>query len=298
VTDSQDQVAVNVSRPDGRTLEVLLVGPADGLPMVFHHGTPGGVAVYRPMVDAAVQRGLRVVLYGRPGYGASTPQPGRSVADAAADVAAIADHLGARQFITVGWSGGGPHALACARLLPGRCVAAASLAGVAPYDAGGLDWLAGMADDNVGEFAAAVAGPEQLTALLTEVAPLMKELTGEMLADGIGDLASPADLQALRGELADYVVASFQAGLRTGIDGWRDDDLAFVRDWGFSFGAPGGAPIAVWQGDEDRMVPFAHGQWLARQIPAARTHFSRGTGHMRLPLGDVLDELLELAGGR
>jgi pimeloyl-ACP methyl ester carboxylesterase len=298
VSDSQDQVAITVTLPDGRTLEALLVGPRDGLPMVFHHGTPGGVAVYPPMVDAAADRGLRVVLYGRPGYGASTPQPGRSVADAATDVQAIADHLDARRFITVGWSGGGPHALACARLLPSRCVAAATLAGVAPYDAAGLDWLAGMAEDNLGEFAAAVAGPEQLTGLLTEVAPLMQELTGEVLADGIGDLASPADKVALRGELADYVAASFRAGLRAGIAGWRDDDLAFVRDWGFSFGVPGGAPVAVWQGDEDRMVPFAHGHWLARQIPAARTHFSRGTGHMHLPFGDVFDELLELAGGR
>jgi len=288
---------ITVPTADGRELEVLVTGPADGLPIVFHHGTPGGVAVYSPMVAAAAELGLRVILYARPGYGGSTPAPGREVAGAAADVAAILDHLGAQEFLTAGWSGGGPHALACAHLLPGRCAAAAMLAGVAPFNADGLDWLAGMADDNVGEFSTALEGPDALTVLLTQIGPLMQGLTADVLADNIGDLASPPDKEALRGELAEYVAASFRAGLRPGIAGWRDDDLAFIRDWGFPVAAPeGGAPVCVWQGDEDRMVPFAHGQWLASHIPATRTHFSRGTGHMNLPFRDVFAELVEISG--
>ena len=264
---------------------------------MFHHGTPGGVALYPAMAAAAAARGLRLVLYARPGYGASDPQPGRTVAAAAADVAAILTALGAEEFVTAGWSGGGPHALACARLLPGRCLAAATLAGVAPYEAGGLDWLAGMAADNVAEFSAALAGEADLTALLEEAAVLLRDITAGVLADGIGDLASPSDVLALRGPLGSYVAELFRNGLRPGIAGWRDDDLAFVRDWGFSVEAAGdAAPVAVWQGDEDRMVPLAHGQWLAASLPAARVHFSRGTGHMELPLGEVLDELIELAG--
>jgi pimeloyl-ACP methyl ester carboxylesterase len=294
-----EQTARTVSRPDGRVLEVLTAGPPDGLPMVLHHGTPGGVALYEPMLAEAAARGLRTVLYARPGYGNSTAQPGRLVAAAAADVAAILDELGARQFVTVGWSGGGPHALASACLLADRCVAAATLASVAPCHASGLDWLAGMAEDNVNEFNAAQAGEQEIGALLEAVAPLMQELTGEVLVEGIGDLASPADKEALRGPLADYVAEMFRAGLAPGIAGWRDDDLAFVRDWGFSFGGPGeSAPISVWQGDQDMMVPFAHGQWLAAHLPAARTHFSAGTGHMNLPFGAVFDDLLELADGR
>jgi pimeloyl-ACP methyl ester carboxylesterase len=294
-----EQTARTVSSPDGRVLEVLTAGPPDGLPMVFHHGTPGGVALYEPMLAEAAARGLRTVLYARPGYGNSTAQPGRLVAAAAADVAAILDELGARQFVTVGWSGGGPHALASACLLADRCVAAATLASVAPCHASGLDWLAGMAEDNVNEFNAAQAGEQEIGALLEAVAPLMQELTGEVLVEGIGDLASPADKEALRGPLADYVAEMFRAGLAPGIAGWRDDDLAFARDWGFSFGGPGeSAPISVWQGDQDMMVPFAHGQWLAAHLPAARTHFSAGTGHMNLPFGAVFDDLLELADGR
>jgi pimeloyl-ACP methyl ester carboxylesterase len=296
---SLDRAEYSVRLPDDRVLDVLTIGADDGLPVVFHHGTPGGIALYGPMIDATAERGLRLVLYARPGYGTSTPQPGRCVADAAGDVAAILDEVGARQFVTAGWSGGGPHALACARLLPDRCVAAATLAGVAPYGVDGLDWMAGMADDTAGEFAATLAGEQQLTALLTAVAPMMTTLTGQVIADGIGDLASASDKEQLRGGLGDYVAEMFRAGLQRGIAGWRDDDLAFVRDWGFAVGGPGrAAPVSVWQGEEDKMVPYAHGQWLGSHIPAARTHFSPGTGHMNVPFAAVFDDLLELADGR
>ncbi len=292
----QERKTVSVPASDGRILEVMVTGQPDGLPVVFHHGTPGGVAVYQPMITAAAERGLRVVLYGRPGYGGSTEQPGRSVGDAAADVAVILNEIGADQFVTVGWSGGGPHALACARLLAGRCLAAATLAGVAPYSADGLDWLAGMAADNVQEFGAALAGEQELTAMLTQAAPLLRDITGDLLAAGIGDLASAADKEALQGELSDWVAAMFRSGLRIGIAGWRDDDLAFTRDWGFSLAAASNAtPVAVWQGDQDLMVPYGHGQWLASALPAARSHFVPGAGHMNLPFGAVFDELLELA---
>src|SRR5258708_15538895 len=153
---------MTVRTGDGRSLDVLVTGAGDDLPVVFHHGAPGGAASCRPMVAAAAERGMRVVLYARPGYAGSTPKAGRRVADAAADVAAIADHLGAGEFVTAGWSGGGPHALACARLLTGRCLAAATLASVAPHSAGGLGWVAGMGHGHSHQFDAALAGPHEL----------------------------------------------------------------------------------------------------------------------------------------
>ncbi len=294
-TSRTDRLTVRTA--DGRSLEALVTGPGDGLPLVFHHGTPGGVAVYPPMAAAAAAHGLRLVLYGRPGYGDSTPQPGRMVCDAAGDVAAVLDELGAARFVTAGWSGGGPHALACARLLQRRCMAAASLAGPAPYAVADLDWLAGMAEDNVSEFTAALAGAPELTDLLDTFAPTLRDMTADQLAEAMGDLASPADQDALRGELAEYVASSFRAGLRNGSAGWRDDDLAFVRDWGFSPAAAGdAAPIAIWQGDQDHMVPLAHGEWLARHIPAARPHLMAGTGHLSMPFDRIIADLLELAG--
>src|SRR5438270_6413446 len=139
----------SIGMPDGRIIEIRTAGPADGLPLVLNEGTPAGVALYPPTVVAAVVRGLRVVLPARPGYEGSTPRPGRRVADVAGDVADVLNALGADTFLTAGWSGGGPHALACAAILPGRCLAAASIAGVAPYGAEGLDWTAGMGPENI-----------------------------------------------------------------------------------------------------------------------------------------------------
>jgi len=236
----------------------------------------------------------------RPGYGESTPRPGRRVADVTQDVAAVLDELGAPHFVTVGWSGGGPHALACAARLPGRCLAAATMAGVAPFTAEGLDWLAGMGEENVTEFGAAVAGVEQLTDHLDTEAADLATITGPEVADGFGDLVSAADKAAATGEFADYLAASFRASVRTGTAGWRDDDLAFVADWGFTIADAGaGAPVAVWQGDQDMMVPWAHGSWLAAHVPRARAHLLPGEGHLTLGLtsfGAILDDLLDLAG--
>ncbi len=298
---SDDQAPVQFTLPAsaGGSLEVLVAGPQDGMPMVFHHGTPGGVAVYEPMVVDAARRGLRTVLYGRPGYGRSTPRPGRQVADAAGDVATILAELGARQFVTAGWSGGGPHALACACLLHGRCLAAASISGIAPFKADGLDWMSGMAEENVGEFGMALAGEQELGTLLSQLGPVLRDMTPDELVPGMGGLLSDADVAAGSGEFGAYLAASFRAGLSGGIAGWRDDDLAFIRDWGFALAVPGGAaPVSVWQGDQDNMVPLAHGQWLARHVPAARFHLLAGAGHLAPPYGQVFDDLLELAGAR
>jgi pimeloyl-ACP methyl ester carboxylesterase len=305
-----------IAMPDGRSIEVLIAGPPDGLPLVLHEGTPVGLVLYPPTVQAAGLRGLRTILAARPGYEASTPRPGRRVVDVAADIGAVLDELGADTFVTLGWSGGGPHALACAAVLPGRCLAAASIAGVAPYPARGLDWLAGMGPENVDEFGAATAGEAKLTEFLDRAAVTFGALTGASVAESLGGLVIEADKAALTGEYADYIASALRAALNSGIAGWRDDDLAFVKDWGFSLGwdtppaappaAPAGyprgtsaAPVAIWQGDQDQMVPYAHGQWLAANIPGARVHLMPGEGHLSLTVssfGLILDDLLDLAG--
>jgi pimeloyl-ACP methyl ester carboxylesterase len=297
-----------IAMPDGRSIEVLIAGPPDGLPLVLHEGTPVGLVLYPPTVQAAGERGLRTILTARPGYEASTPRPGRRVVDVAADIAAVLDELGADTFVTLGWSGGGPHTLACAAALPGRCLAAASIAGVAPYPARGLDWLAGMGPENVEEFGAAIAGEAELTEFLTSAAVTFSALTGASVAESLGGLVIEADQAALTGEYADHIANALRAAMNSGIAGWRDDDLAFTKDWGFSLGwdappdappdAPA-APVAIWQGDQDQMVPYAHGQWLAANIPGARVHLMPGEGHLSLTVssfGLILDDLLDLAG--
>ena len=121
--------------------------------------------------------------------------------------------------MTVGWSGGGPHGLACAALLPGRCLAAASLAGVAPAQAAGLDWTAGMGPENVAEFAAARQGGAPLAAFLEEAAAGLGQVTGQEVADELGGLISAADRSVVTAEFADYLACSSGAALRAGIAG-------------------------------------------------------------------------------
>jgi pimeloyl-ACP methyl ester carboxylesterase/RimJ/RimL family protein N-acetyltransferase len=300
MTRASNDQRLTVRAPGGRTLDVLVSGSEAGLPLVFHTGTPAGLAGLGPMAEAVSARGLRAVLYARPGYGDSTPQPSRLVADAAADVAAILDRLGADEFVTAGWSGGGPHALACAALLPVRCLAAASIAGIAPSDSPGLDWLAGMGPENIEEFEAALAGEADLTRFLEAAAGMLRDIAAAEVAEGLGGLVSDVDQAVITGEFADYLAASFRAALTSGIAGWRDDDLAFARDWGISLEALGHAtPVAIWQGDQDRMVPSAHGDWLATNIPLARARLRPDEGHLTLVVkrfGEILDDLLALAG--
>jgi pimeloyl-ACP methyl ester carboxylesterase len=236
---------------------------------------------------------LRHLSYSRPGYGDSDRQPGRRVADCAADVAVIADALGIESFFTVGASGGGPHALACAALLSERVRAAATIASIAPCSAEGLNWLDGMGDENLAEFAAAEAGEDTLRAYLEGEVEDIDSLSGEEIWSVLGDLISEADRSVLAGEFAEYLAVSIQEAVRNGIWGWFDDDMAFIHDWGFDLGSIE-VPVAIWQGDDDRFVPFSHGVWLAANVSGAKPYLKADEGHLSLALGaygQVLDQL-------
>ena len=284
-----------VEGPGGRSLRVREDGDPAGVPLIAHHGTPGSRLLYRRWVEDAAERGIRLIAYDRPGYGGSDRHQGRSVADAAADVDAIADALGLDRILVDGRSGGGPHALACAALLGDRVAAAATLAAVAPYDAEGLDFLAGMGEDNVIEFGAALEGPEVLGPLLEDFAPRLLAAEPDQLVGALRSLLSPPDVAVVSGGLAEELIASTREGIGAGREGWLDDDLAFTRPWGFDLAAIS-VPLALWQGRQDLMVPPAHGEWLAARIPGADACLSDEDGHLSIELlriGDVHAWLLE-----
>lgn len=287
----------HIQLADGRHLDVRVSGPADGLPLVFHHGTPGAATPLRALDHAAHARGLRVVATSRPGYGGSDRQPGRSVADVANDIAAVLAEIGAERCLVAGWSGGGPHALACAARLP-QAAAVLVIAGVAPYGVAGLDWMAGMGAENVTEFSAALGGEERLRPLLAGIGEQLKDVTGDEVASSMETLLPDIDKAVLTGEFADDMAANFREALRTGVAGWLDDDLAFTQPWGFGLDEIS-VPVMIWQGSADLMVPFAHGQWLAGQLPDASAHLEDGEGHLSIGLGALdrmLDELTTTAG--
>ena len=280
--------------PDGRDLDILVTGPESDEILVFHHGTPGAALLPPGLAEAAADRGLRTVVLARPGYAESSPQPGRRVADAAFDTAAVLDSLGVDRFLTLGWSGGGPHALACAALLADRCRAAGSVAGVAPYAAFGDGWTDGMGQDNVVEFSAAAAGRGELESHLEGIDRSVATVD-DVLAQ-LDTILSPVDVEAFGAGIGEYHRAGSALGTRHGTAGWRDDDLAFVMPWGFDMGEID-VPVAVWHGKQDRAVPFTHGRWLVDHVPGARGFLTDDQGHLSLIARPdlLLDELVDLA---
>jgi pimeloyl-ACP methyl ester carboxylesterase len=259
---------LDVILDDGRTLHAYDTGePGDGrLPVVWHHGTSNVGRPPEPLFPAAERLGIRWVSYDRPGYGGSTPRPGRDVASAAADVARVADALGIDRFGVVGHSGGGPHALACGALLPDRVVSVVSGAGLAPYDAKGLEWFAGMAGPAEASLRAAAEGREARQRYAT---------SGDK---GNGSLFTSADIGAFAGVWS-WVLDVVRPAVAAGPAATIDDDLAYVAPWGFD-PALVTAPVLVLHGGEDRMVPSSHGRWLADHCPTAQLRLYPDDGHI------------------
>jgi pimeloyl-ACP methyl ester carboxylesterase len=286
---------LTVPLPDGRALEAIEEGDERGALLLFHHGSPGAAVPFEPFDRAAAERGIRLVTFSRAGFGDSSRDEGRGVASAAADAAALADHVGIERFLTMGWSGGGPHALACAALLPERVRAAATIAGVAPYDAPDLDWTAGMGESNQIEYPLAARDPYELLRWMRPQAEALGAVEPNEIVSELRSVISEVDEAQLTGPLGELLATSFHRAFRAGPWGWFDDDLAFVRPWGFEL-ASIGVPVSVWQGRQDLMVPFAHGEWLVEHIPTARSRLRPEHGHLSLAvgsMGEILDDLLD-----
>ena len=274
---------IDVALPDSRLLHAYDAdtGRAGALPVFWLHGTPNTGEPPEPLFAAAAERGIRWVSYDRPSYGGSSPDPGRSVSSAAADIGAIADALGLSQFAVMGHSGGGPHALAAGALLPDRVLAVVSGSGPAPHDADGLDWYAGFA--GAAEARAATQGRDALIEFLESE----EEFDAEMF--------TAADWAALQGSWAWLGGVAGQA-IEAGPEGMIDDTLASVRPSGFAL-ADVRQPVLILHGQQDRMVPVAHGAWLARRLPDAELRLYPD-GHVSVlrAADQALDWLLTAAG--
>ena len=257
---------IDVKLADGRTLHAYDTGETDRpLTVVYHHGTPNLGAPPRPLFAKGDQLGIRWVGYDRPGYGGSTPNPGRDIASAAADAADVADALGVDRFAVMGHSGGTLHALACSALLPNRVIAAVCVASLAPFDAEGLDWFAGMGNATQSELRAAHAGRHALADVLAA-----SEYDPEMF--------TPADHKALEGTWS-WLMEVVRPALNNGPSPMIDDDLALVGDWGFKPQAVT-SPVLYLQGEDDRVGPVAHARWLAAHTPGAELWVRPGEGHV------------------
>jgi pimeloyl-ACP methyl ester carboxylesterase len=241
--------------------------PSDAFTILWHTGSPQTGALLDPLLAAASDRGIRLLSYGRPSYGGSTTLPDRDVASAASDVAQLADALGLKRFAVMGHSGGGPHALACAALLPDRISGVVALASIAPFGADGIDdWFGGMASD--GESLRAAANGREARERYEETAVF--DATSFIDRDYV---LLDGDWESLG---ADAGRASSE-----GPEGLIADDLSFVKPWGFEVSRIA-APVLIVQGGLDRIIPPSHGDWLMRHIPNAEFWFRPQDGHLSI----------------
>ncbi|HTT52329.1 MAG TPA: alpha/beta fold hydrolase [Streptosporangiaceae bacterium] len=270
-----------VPTEDGRTLAVEEYGDPAAWPVLVHNGTPNSRHMYPPVVADAAAHGLRLISYDRPGYGGSAPHPGRAIADCAADARAICAALGLDQVAMWGISGGGPHVLACAALLPDLVAAAASLASIAPHGAAGLDWYAGMGQENADDFRQFFTDQRAARQKMARDREEALAATPDDVAKNLQTLLTPTDAAVLTGELAEYLVWSAKEGLAPGDEGWWEDGVAMASPWGFEL-AQISVPVLLMHGREDLFVPFGHGEWLAAHIPAVDARLLSHDGHLTL----------------
>jgi pimeloyl-ACP methyl ester carboxylesterase len=283
-----------IETPDGRTLAVQEDGDPEGKPVLAHNGTPNSRQLYGPHIADAAARGIRLISYDRPGYGWSSPHPRRNVAACAEDVRAICAALGITRLATWGVSGGGPHALACAALLPDLVVAAASLASLAPYPAEGLDWFAGMGQDNVDDFKLVLKDPIAARAKAAFDRDGLLSASPADLHAQFATLLTPTDAAVMTGQVAEHLSLCIWDGLGPGIEGWAEDGLALAYPWGFSV-SDITVPVLLMHGREDQFVPFGHGEWLAARIPGVDARLLDHDGHLTLGecrIGEVHEWLL------
>ena len=277
---------------DGRNLDYISNEVDSKVAILFHHGTPGECTGWQKWFSEI--QGVKAIATSRPGYGLSDRRKERTVASDIDNGSQILDHFGIESFVSIGWSGGGPHAINMTR--DPRCKGAITLAGVGEWGNADLDFLEGMGPENHEEFGAAVAGESAIEEWMQTNVPAFANVQGSDLIESFGGLIGEADKKALTPEVAEVDAASFRRALSVSYNGWLDDDLAFVQPFGFDL-AKVTKPVLVWQGDDDFMVPKAHSEWLAKHIPTAALNFVPGHGHISLGesyRAEIINQALEL----
>ena len=280
-----------IKKSNNKIIEILDNKVQSDKAIIFHHGTPGDASLWQPWLDTAATFGMRAISYSRAGYGRSDRNLGRTVFSNNTDISEILDSLKISCFISIGWSGGGPHALATT--CDYRNFGAICLAGIGEYGAADLNFLEGMGQENHDEFGAALLGEKSITDWLREFASNLQSVTGAEVLEAFGSLIGKADRAVLQDGYADEVAKVMRKGLALGFTGWVDDDLAFVKEWGFKLSEIN-KPVFLWQGDDDLMVPHAHSLWLEKHIPTGVLRSIPAQGHISIGI-KYRDEILKQA---
>jgi pimeloyl-ACP methyl ester carboxylesterase len=290
-----------VAAPDGREVAFAVWGDPAGFPVLRLHGTPGCRLMRWPDEEVYGSLGVCFVTHDRAGYGRSSRRRGRRVVDDVDDVRLIADELGFERFGVTGGSGGGPHALACAARLSDRVVRATCAVGSAPYGPPGLDhdaWFAGMDPENVREFGVALEGEE---VLVPEYERMQAKFEAQVAADASNlleeyDLSESDRAQLARPEIMQIIRESIREHAVNGVYGWADDVLALTGPWGFDVSEIT-VPVLIRYGTSDVLVPPAHGDWLAANVPSCIVKID-DAGHLgRDPVEEIAEDVRWLRDG-
>ena len=277
---------------DGRDFDYISNDSQSEVGILFHHGTPGECTGWQKWFSELA--GIKAVAASRPGYGLSDRRRARTVASDIEDQSQLLEFLDINKFVSIGWSGGGPHAINMTR--HPKCVGAITLAGVGEWGNKDLNFLEGMGPENHEEFGAALNGEADIENWMQKNYPGFANVQGSDLIESFGGLIGDADKRALTPEVAEVDAKSFRRALSKGYYGWLDDDLAFVQSFGFDLSQVT-KPVLVWQGDDDFMVPRAHSEWLAKHIPTAKLNFVPGHGHISLGesyRSEIIEQALNL----
>jgi pimeloyl-ACP methyl ester carboxylesterase len=260
---------------DGRSLGYVESGDVHGTPVLFFHGF-GTTRVVCPPDEPARLLGIRLIAVDRPGLGLSTPKPGRRLLDWPDDVRQFADQLGLKRFSVVGWSGGGPYALACARRLPNRIDAIAIVSGAAPLaETRRTDYLRRFDRNAV---RAAGKAPWIIRLALWHWGRAQRRDAERFFEESLVDMCA-ADQEVLSEPgLRSQMIANSVELYRQGGRGMYDEALVLARPWGFDMSELR-VPVQIWHGARDRTVPVAMSDHLAESIPGARLHLYPNEGH-------------------
>lgn len=267
-----------VEAGDSRSLAVETFGDPHGRPVFVLHGTPGSRVGPYPRTSVLYRLGVHLIAFDRPGYGDSTRLPGRRVASAAADVEAISDALGLDEIAILGRSGGGPHALACAALLPHRVSRVAALVSLAPRNAEGLDWYAGMTASNVHAYQEVERGQHRFAASFQARSRRIRADPASVIEGLVPELPPTDRALVTDSGIRQRLISTYRQAFRNSADGWIDDVLAFTTDWGFKV-EDIAVPTRFWHGADDQFSPVDHSRWLADHIPGAELYLEPGAAH-------------------
>jgi pimeloyl-ACP methyl ester carboxylesterase len=272
-----DERVYHVSLPDRRRIACSEYGDPAGRPVIYCHGFPSSRHEALLLHDNAVAEGARVIAIDRPGYGESDYQPGRTILDWPADVAAVADQLELERFALIGVSGGGPYALACAALIPERLSACTLVCALGPIY---LDELLATMH---------WAPRSQLT--MARSTPILSHIVFGALTAGIlaywpetvenfRALSAPeVDCRELEKDSIRRILnTTIRDAVRAGARGVRQDLMLYTRPWGIPFQEIR-FPVQLWHGEADGTVPVAHTRWYAAHLPRATANYLPNEGH-------------------